>query len=70
MAEIVGPDLLIVLVIAALVIFGGTRIPKLARALGSSAREFRKGMEGEGEEGEGSAAAPKPPVSEEKPPKG
>jgi len=43
-AEIIGPDLLIVLAIVAL-LFGGSQLPKLARGLGSASHEFRKGVE-------------------------
>ncbi|HZQ84728.1 MAG TPA: twin-arginine translocase TatA/TatE family subunit [Acidimicrobiales bacterium] len=46
-AEILGPDLLVILAIVAL-LFGGSRLPKLARSLGSARSEFEKGMrEGE-----------------------
>ena len=44
LANIVGPDLLIVLAVVAL-LFGGTQLPKLARSLGSASHEFRKGAE-------------------------
>ena len=44
LAEIFGPDLIIVIIVAAIVIFGGSRIPKLARSLGSAQSEFKKGM--------------------------
>ncbi|MEA2703370.1 MAG: sec-independent protein translocase protein TatA [Actinomycetota bacterium] len=42
MAGIGAPELLIVLIIV-LVIFGGAKLPKLARSLGEAQREFRKG---------------------------
>jgi len=38
-----APELIIILVII-LVLFGGSQLPKLARSLGSSARELRKGL--------------------------
>lgn len=45
LAEIFGPDGLIVLVVLAVfMIFGGSQVPKLARGLGSASREFRKGI--------------------------
>jgi sec-independent protein translocase protein TatA len=44
LAEIFGPDLLIVLVIVVVVLFGGAAIPKLARNLGSAKKEFEKGL--------------------------
>ena len=40
LAEIFGPDLLIVVIVIAVVIFGGAAIPKLARSLGSAKTEF------------------------------
>jgi sec-independent protein translocase protein TatA len=42
-AEIIGPDLLIVLAIVAL-LFGSSQLPKLARSLGSAKSEFEKGI--------------------------
>ena len=39
-----GPELLIVLVVV-LLIFGASRLPSLARSLGASAREFRRGVD-------------------------
>ncbi len=44
LGNIMGPDLIIVVVIAALLIFGGAAIPKLARNLGSTKKEFEKGL--------------------------
>lgn len=44
LADIFGPDLLIVLIVLAVVLFGGAAIPKLARNLGSAKHEFEKGM--------------------------
>ena len=44
LAEILGPDILIVLAIVAL-LFGGSQLPKLARSLGSASQEFRKGVD-------------------------
>lgn len=39
-----GQELLIILVIV-LVLFGASRLPALARSIGQSAKEFRKGIE-------------------------
>ena len=44
LAEIFGPDLIIVIIVVAVVLFGGTQIPKLARSLGSAQSEFKKGV--------------------------
>lgn len=43
LAEIIGWDIVIVLAIIAL-LFGGAKLPKLARSLGSAKGEFEKGM--------------------------
>ncbi len=56
LADIFGPDLLVVLLVIAVVLFGGAAIPKLARNLGSAKREFEKGMK-EGNAASGSAAS-------------
>ncbi len=44
MAGLGMPELLIVLVII-LVVFGGAKLPKLAKSLGEAQKEFRKGTE-------------------------
>jgi sec-independent protein translocase protein TatA len=43
LAEILGPDLLVILAIVAL-LFGSSRLPQLARSLGSAKSEFEKGI--------------------------
>ena len=46
LAEIFGVDGIIVIVVVAIVLlFGGSQLPKLARGLGSASHEFKKGME-------------------------
>jgi sec-independent protein translocase protein TatA len=42
MAGIGAPELLIILLIV-LLVFGGAKLPKLARSLGEAQREFKKG---------------------------
>lgn len=50
LGEIIGPDLLIILAIVAL-LFGSSQLPKLARSLGRASKEFRDGLaEGERED--------------------
>ena len=39
-----APELLIVLLIV-LLLFGGAKLPKLARSLGEASKEFKKGVE-------------------------
>lgn len=48
-----GQEWLIVLLVV-LLVFGARKLPELARSLGSSAKEFRKGLE-EGADDETSA---------------
>ncbi len=42
--DIFGPDLIVVVVVIAVLLFGGAAIPKLARNLGSAKTEFEKGL--------------------------
>jgi sec-independent protein translocase protein TatA len=51
-----APELLIILLIIML-IFGGAKLPKLARSLGESSKEFKKGLN----EGAGATTEAEPP---------
>jgi sec-independent protein translocase protein TatA len=44
-----APELIIILIIV-LVLFGSTRLPKLARSLGQASKEFKKGIDDEGDD--------------------
>jgi sec-independent protein translocase protein TatA len=45
LADIFGPDgLIIIAVIVVVLLFGGSQLPKLARGLGSASHEFKKGL--------------------------
>ena len=55
LAEIVGWEFLLVLLLAALV-FGSSQLPKLARSLGSARREFEKGLSEGGQKDTADAA--------------
>lgn len=44
LGEIFGPDLIVVVIVVAVLIFGGSAIPKLARNLGQAKNEFEKGL--------------------------
>jgi sec-independent protein translocase protein TatA len=54
----------IVGIVAIAVIFGATKLPEIARNLGRSSGEFKKGLK-EGDEAQASAStpAPQPPVA-------
>jgi Sec-independent protein translocase protein TatA len=57
LADIFGPDLLIVAIVLVVLLFGGAAIPKLARNLGSAKNQFEKGMEeGKKDSANGTAA--------------
>lgn len=51
LAELFGPDLIIVAIVIVVVLFGGSQIPKLARSLGSAHSEFKKGLAEGGKDG-------------------
>lgn len=51
-----GPQLIIVLVIV-LLLFGGSKLPKLARGLGEAQKEFREGLK-DGQEPKSDAKTP------------
>ena len=43
------PELLIILVLV-LLVFGGAKLPKLARSLGQAQKEFKDGLESPGDD--------------------
>ena len=44
LGEVAGWEFLLVIAVAAL-LFGSSKIPKLARSLGQASKEFRKGLD-------------------------
>ena len=46
-----GPEILIILVVV-LLLFGAKKLPELARSIGASAKEFKKGVEDGADEDE------------------
>jgi sec-independent protein translocase protein TatA len=48
-----APELIIILIVV-LLLFGSTRLPKLARSLGEASKEFKKGQD-EGSKPDGEA---------------
>ena len=59
----IQPWHLIVLLIIVLLLFGAKRLPEVGRSLGSSAREFKKGISGD----ESTPIPPPPPEAPTKP---
>jgi sec-independent protein translocase protein TatA len=57
-AEIFGVDGIVVLIVAVLVLFGSTQIPKLAKSLGSARREFKSGLDEGDSRSDGIAPVP------------
>lgn len=51
-----SPVQLLIVLLIVLVIFGARRLPEIGRSLGSSAREFKKGITGSDDD------APSPPA--------
>jgi sec-independent protein translocase protein TatA len=46
LADIFSPEgIVIILAVVVVLMFGGSKLPKLARGLGSASHEFKKGME-------------------------
>ena len=41
-----GPTELLIVLAIALLLFGGAKLPKLARSMGEASREFKKGVDG------------------------
>ena len=63
----IGPGELMIVGIVLLLVFGGSKIPQLAKNLGLAKSEFEKGIRGDGEETPQAAPAaadvPPPPPS-------
>jgi sec-independent protein translocase protein TatA len=57
MSGIGAPELLIILLVV-LLLFGSTRLPKLARSLGQASREFKEGVKEGATEGSAEPARP------------
>ena len=59
-----GPTELIIILVIVLLLFGTTRLPKLARSLGEASREFKKGVnDREEEEAKATQSAPTAPTT-------
>jgi sec-independent protein translocase protein TatA len=59
-----GPTELIIILVIVLLLFGTTRLPKLARSLGEASKEFKKGVNERDQEEQPAQTAPAaPPTS-------
>ena len=56
----IGPLELVLILVILVVIFGAKRLPEIGRSLGSSARQFKKGVTGEDETHTEAITGPKP----------
>lgn len=56
MSRIGSGEILLVLAVL-LLLFGAKKLPDLARSLGKSARELKKGLRGDEDDGEGTPTA-------------
>lgn len=61
----VGPETLAIIAVAALVLFGGAKIPELARSLGKAQSEFRKGKQEGDQESKDQVIDPSPKAPSE-----
>jgi sec-independent protein translocase protein TatA len=67
LASLLGPDgLIIIVVLVVVLLFGGNKLPKLARGLGAASHEFRKGAEEGDDEAKKKAEAAKAGELEDK----
>jgi sec-independent protein translocase protein TatA len=66
LANIFGPDLLIVVILAVVLLFGAGQLPKLAKSMGEASKEFKKTQREAEEEARKEAAASAASPSEEK----
>jgi sec-independent protein translocase protein TatA len=63
----VGPFELIVFLLVIILLFGSTKLPKLAKSLGEAQKEFKKGVaESEAESAAGATTTPPRPPADER----
>src|SRR5437879_3330784 len=65
-ANIFGPDLMIVVIIAVVLLSGAGQLPKLARSVGEASKEFKKSQQEAEQEAKAQAAAQAHPASDDK----
>lgn len=57
----IGFNELLVILLLAVLLFGGSKLPGLGKSLGEGIKNFKKGMKGEDEEAKGPGEATPPP---------
>lgn len=63
----IGPTEGIVIIIAILVLFGATRLPKLGKGIGEGIRNFKNGLKGDGSTHVDNDSSPTVPQSKDRP---
>ncbi len=63
MFALMNPDIIVIILILALVLFGAKRLPELARSLGQGVKEFRKSVREISEDPDHSESSPPPKSS-------
>ena len=58
-----GPTELLIILVVVLLLFGSTRLPKLARSIGQASKEFKEGVKEGSIEGKDPAPDPDAPVT-------
>ena len=61
MLAFIGPETIVIVVLVGIVVFGGSKIPDLARSLGRAKGEFQKGLSEGNVPETGQAQAPAAP---------
>ena len=61
-----APELIIILLVV-LLLFGGAKLPKLARSLGEAQKEFKHGLAADGKDATPEPAKTEPDRQDEKP---
>jgi len=64
-AEIASGEVILIVLVVALVVFGSAKIPKIARGLGSAKSEFEKGVKDGGTATSDTAAAADAPATKD-----
>ncbi|MEY2571481.1 MAG: hypothetical protein QOE63_1831 [Acidimicrobiaceae bacterium] len=59
----IGPQEIIIIALVVLVLFGGSKIPQLARSLGQAKKEFEEGTKGDVKAADTAAEKPADPSS-------